>query len=114
MSDPIADVEVTTKSKPQEQTGTRKVPPYHVILENDDYHSCEFVVAVIQKAMGYSQERAMQLMLTAHHSGRSVIWTGTREVAELKVDQILTYHETREPDGAKLGPLSCVIEPAPA
>jgi ATP-dependent Clp protease adapter protein ClpS len=49
----------------------------------------------------------------AHQQGRAVIWTGPKEVAELKLDQITTYHETRESDGKKLGPVGCVIEPAP-
>lgn len=115
MSTPSADVDiqVTTKTKPEEQTRARQVPPHNVILENDDYHTFEFVVGVIRKVLGYAEERAVQLTFMAHHSGRSVVWTGPKEVAELKVEQIRTYHETRSGDGAKLGPLSCVIEPAP-
>jgi ATP-dependent Clp protease adaptor protein ClpS len=65
------------------------------------------------KVLGCASERAIQLMLEAHTSGRAVIWTGTREVAELKAEQIQTFTETRESDGAHLGPLGCVIEPAP-
>jgi ATP-dependent Clp protease adaptor protein ClpS len=95
------------KTIPEEETHTRRVPPYHVILENDDYHSQEFVVNVLRKALGYSAERAFQLMMLAHTSGRSVVWTGPKEVAELKADQIRTFHE-----GAH-GPLHCTIEPAP-
>jgi ATP-dependent Clp protease adaptor protein ClpS len=107
------DVTVTAKPKPQEQTRTRRVPPYNVILENDDFHSFEFVVEVLCKALGCPLERAYQLTLQAHSTGRAVVWTGPKEVAELKVEQICTFHEVRGPDGAKLGPLSCLIEPAP-
>jgi ATP-dependent Clp protease adaptor protein ClpS len=96
----------------REETGTRRVPPYNVILENDDYHSFSFVIDVLRKALGYSEARAFQLMELAHTTGRSVVWTGTKEVAELKADQIGTFHETL-PDGTKLGPLGCTIEPAP-
>jgi hypothetical protein len=42
-----------------------------------------------------------------------VVWTGTKEVAELKVDQVRCFHEIRASDQAKLGPLGCTIEPAP-
>ncbi len=52
-------------------------------------------------------------MMEAHTSGRAVIWTGSKEVAELKHEQVTTVKETRETDGAELGPLGCVIEPAP-
>ena len=99
------------RPKEREDTRTRRVPPYHVILENDAYHSMDFVVEVIQKALGYNLQRAFLLMEEAHTKGRAVVWTGPREVAELKVDQILSLPEIR--DGRDLGPLSCVIEPAP-
>jgi ATP-dependent Clp protease adaptor protein ClpS len=107
------DVIVNTKTKPSEQTRTRRVPPYHVILENDDYHSFQFVVDVLCKALGYAMERSYQLTMQAHTTGRAVVWTGPKEVAELKADQICTFHEVRTSDGAQLGPLGCSIEPAP-
>jgi ATP-dependent Clp protease adaptor protein ClpS len=57
-------------------------------------------------------ERAYQLMMEAHSSGRAIIWTGTREVAELKAEQVQTFPEIRA-DGRHLGPLGCTVEPAP-
>jgi ATP-dependent Clp protease adaptor protein ClpS len=103
---------VTTRPKPRDQTQTRRVPPYHVILENDDYHSFEFVVEVLCKALGYTVERSHQLTLQAHTAGRAVVWTGPKEVAELRADQIRSFHEIRS-DNTRLGPLGCTIEPAP-
>jgi ATP-dependent Clp protease adaptor protein ClpS len=109
----LPDVLVTTKPKTGEETRTRRVPPYNVILENDSYHSFEFVVDVLRKVLGCSPERAYQLTWQAHTSGRSIIWTGPKEVAELKVEQVRTFHEVRAFDNAQLGPLGCSIEPAP-
>jgi ATP-dependent Clp protease adaptor protein ClpS len=99
-------------TRTREETRTRRVPPYNLILENDDYHSMEFVVEVLQKALGYNEQRAVLLMLAAHSADRAVVWTGPKEVAELKLERIHTFPEIR-PDGRDLGPLSCVIEPAP-
>ena len=115
MSDSQQPIEsiVSTKPKSDEKSRTRRVPPFNVILENDDHHSFEFVTEVLIKALGYNKERASQLVHQADTSGRAVVWTGSKEVAELKVDQIRTFHEVREKDGAKLGPVSCSIEPAP-
>ncbi len=110
-SDP--DVTVTTKPKEREQTRTRLLPPYNVILENDDYHSFDFVVDVMRKVLGCTEQRAVLLTHEAHTTGRAIIWTGPKEVAELKVEQVRSFHEIRGSDGAKLGPLSCVLEPAP-
>jgi ATP-dependent Clp protease adaptor protein ClpS len=109
----LPDVSVTTKPLEREETRARRVPPYNVVLDNDDYHSFEFVVNVLQQVLGCPMERAFQLTRQAHESGRSIIWTGTKEVAELKAEQVCTFHEVRASDQAKLGPLSCSIEPAP-
>ncbi len=113
MSRVSSDPDTVTTTKPREETRARRIPPYHVILLNDDHHSMEFVVEVLCKALGCPLEQAVQLMLEAHHSGRSILWTGPKEVAELKQEQITTFHEVRARDGANLGPLGCVIEPAP-
>lgn len=103
----------TTTTQPRDETRTRRIPPYNVILLNDDDHSMEFVIEVLCKVLGCAVERAYQLTLEAHTSGRAVIWTGTKEVAELKREQVMTFHETRPRDGLDLGPLGCDIEPAP-
>jgi ATP-dependent Clp protease adaptor protein ClpS len=105
--------EPTTTVEPEHATRTRLLPPYNVILENDDFHSFEFVVMVLCKALGYSLERSHQLTEEAHFTGQAVVWTGPKEVAELKAEQVCSFHEVRQSDGAKLGPLGCRIEPAP-
>jgi ATP-dependent Clp protease adaptor protein ClpS len=110
---PFPDVTVVTRPRTDEATRTRRQPPYNVILENDDHHSFEFVVGVLMKVLGCPLEKAFQLTQQAHTSGKAIVWTGMREVAELKLDQIKTFHETRAQDNAQLGPLGCYIEPAP-
>jgi ATP-dependent Clp protease adaptor protein ClpS len=104
---------VRTRPKEQKKTRTRRIPPYNVILLNDDHHSMEFVVDVLREVLACTMERAFQLMLQAHATGRAIIWTGPKEGAELKAEQVRTFHETRALDGAKLGPLGCIIELAP-
>ena len=113
MSDTPAEPNLDVLVKPKEKTRTRRVPPYHVVIENDDDHSFEFVVKTLCQALGYTMERSYQLTLQAHRSGKSAVWTGPKEVAELKAEQIQTFHETRERDQAKLGPVTCYIEPSP-
>jgi ATP-dependent Clp protease adaptor protein ClpS len=113
MSAAIPDVITTPETDTAEETKTRRVPPYNVILLNDDDHSMEFVIAVLCKALNITVEKACQLMLVAHTSGQAVVWTAPKEVAELKAEQIQTFHEVRERDGKKLGPLGVCVEPAP-
>ena len=109
----VAFPETTVKPAERERTETRRIPPYNVILENDDHHSFDFVVEVLGKALAYTKEHAVRLTLQAHNTGRAVVWTGPKEVAELKREQIQTFHEIRATDQAPLGPVGCVIEPAP-
>src|SRR5262249_53084025 len=101
----------TTEPIEREEIKTRRLPPYNVILENDDHHTMEFVLDVLQKALGYDQPKSYQLMMLAHETGRSIVWTGSKEVAELKAEQMTSFHETLT-NGRKLGPLGVRIEPA--
>ena len=91
----------------------RLLPPFHVILLNDDHHSFEFVIEVLRKAIGFSEEHAFLVTQEAHAKGRAIVWTGPKEVAELKAEQMHTCREIRKRDQADLGPLGCTIEPAP-
>ena len=75
MNDPSStpDIGIATKPREREQTHTRRQPPYNVILENDDYHSFEFVLEVLQKALGCNEQRAFQFTKEAHTTGRAVV-----------------------------------------
>jgi ATP-dependent Clp protease adaptor protein ClpS len=108
MSTPVeSPTVVPARPKPRTAQKPKQLPPFHVIILNDDHHSFEFVIHVLRQVFGFPVERAFELTHEAHSRGRAVVWTGPKEVAELKADQIKTFHER------DLGPLDCVIEPAP-
>jgi ATP-dependent Clp protease adaptor protein ClpS len=109
----LPGVTVAPDTETHEETHTRRVPPYNVILLNDDQHSMEFVVEVLCKSLAMSVEKAFQYMLHAHTTGEAVVWTAPKEVAELKAEQIQTFHEVRQRDNKQLGPLGVRVEPAP-
>jgi ATP-dependent Clp protease adaptor protein ClpS len=104
-----------TVAPPQTDTDTdvrvKRQPPYAVVLHNDDVNTVVFVVEVLQKVFGYPLEKCVQLMLEAHHNGRSVVWSGTLELAELKADQIHSCGP--DPDQKEKGaePLRVSLEP---
>lgn len=112
MSDKKYEPRISTRKKTKPVNKVRRLPPFNVVLLNDDHHTGEFVVEVLQKVLGCNKERAALLTSEAHHTGRSIVWTGPKEVAELKMEQIQSFHEIRQ-DGRKLGPLGVELEPAP-
>ena len=78
----------TPEVVPEQDTKTRRQPPYAVILHNDDKNTMEFVVGVLRRVFGYTLEKCVRLMLEAHKKGKSAVWIGALEVAELKADPV--------------------------
>ena len=101
------------ETKPAAKPRRKRQPRYAVVLHNDDLNTFEFVIGVLQKVFHYDQPKAYQLTFRAHVSGRTAVWTGVLEVAELKADQIRSCgaDPLRAADGA--GPLRVTVEPMP-
>ena len=84
---------ITTPTKPGTQTPVRDkaeiLPPYLVILHNDDHNEMFYVVGALLKSVpGLSRRRAMQIMLQAHFTGKAVVTTCPLELAELYRDRL--------------------------
>ncbi len=62
--------------------------PWNVIVHNDPVNLMNYVTQVLQKVFGYSHDRAQKHMLEVHQLGRSLVWSGGRERAELYVQQL--------------------------
>ena len=65
--------------------------PWNVVVFNDPVNLMGFVTMVLRRIFGYSEEKATQLMLEVHHLGKSIVWTGPREKAELYVQQLQSF-----------------------
>lgn len=65
--------------------------PWNVVVHNDPVNLMSYVTMVFQRVFGYSKEKAEHHMLEVHHKGRSIVWTGAREQAELYVQQLHGY-----------------------
>lgn len=88
-------------------------PPYAVVLFNDEEHTFEYVIETLMKVFGYPVEKCYTLALQIHNAGQGIVWSGSREVAELKRDQL----RSAGPDfyaGKKVEfPLAVIVEPLP-
>jgi len=65
--------------------------PWQVVVHNDPVNLMTYVTMVFQKVFGLSREKAEQHMLEVHQQGRSILWSGMRERAELYVQQLHGY-----------------------
>ena len=62
--------------------------PWNVVVHNDPVNLTSYVTQVFEKVFAYPRERAERHMLEVHQQGRSILWTGARERAELYVQQL--------------------------
>ena len=65
--------------------------PWQVVVHNDPINLMSYVTMVFQKVFGFSREKAEKHMLEVHQKGRSIVWSGVRERAELYVQQLHGY-----------------------
>src|SRR5262250_2910644 len=65
--------------------------PWQVVVHNDPVNLMSYVTMVFQRVFGYPRDRAERHMLEVHHKGRTILWSGMREPAELYVQQLHGY-----------------------
>jgi ATP-dependent Clp protease adaptor protein ClpS len=85
----------STVDKPTIEKETRSEEdldlPWQVVVHNDPVNLMSYVTMVFQRVFGYPREKAERHMLEVHHKGRSILWSGMRERAELYVQQLHGY-----------------------
>ena len=113
VEEPVVRTQSQPKSATDPTSRTRRQPPYHVIVLNDEEHTFEYVIELLTKLFGHSILIAEKLTWQIHNSGRAIVLTTHKELAELKCEQVLGYGPDPRMSISK-GPLGCYIEPAPA
>jgi ATP-dependent Clp protease adaptor protein ClpS len=79
----------------------RLLPPYRVVLYDDDYNEMNYVVFVLLHSINnLSQADAERIMLTAHLTGSAIAAVCPKETAEFYQERLLGYGLTAtiEPD----------------
>ena len=99
------------RPREQEKTRTSRLPPYAVVVLNDDDHTYEYVIMTFQKVFGYDLKKSYKLADTIHKEGRAVVWVGSKEVAEFKKEQIESMGPDRYAQKTVNWPLGVELEP---
>ena len=79
----------------------RRLPPWQVILHDDDVNEVDYVVSTIIELTSLVRADATLRMLEAHNSGAALLLETNREHAELLAEQFASKR------------LTVTIEPAP-
>jgi len=111
MSDSATMPETIVRTKPKPKDKTKRQPPYHVILLNDDDHSFGYVIHMLQTLFGHPPETGFKMAEEVHLKGRVIVATTSKERAELKQEQIHGFGPDPVIERCA-GSMSAVIEPA--
>jgi len=84
---------------------------YHVIILNDDEHTFEYVIEMLQAIFKMAYAQALSHTVEADSTGSSIVMTTNLEEAESKRDQIHAYGpDWRMPNSR--GSVVALVEPA--
>ena len=86
-------------------------PPYHVILHDDDQHTYQYVIEMLVAIFGYAEEKAFLMACEVDQSGRVIVATVHKELAELRVEQIHDYGPDPYSKGSNAS-MKATMEPA--
>ena len=114
MSDSPKTITKTASARPRPATdkNPRILPPYNVVLLDDDDHTYEYVILMLCRLFGHRPEQAYLMACEVDATGRVVVDTTTKERAELKQQQIHAFG--RDPFITRCqGSMSATIEPCP-
>ena len=101
---------IVVPGEKQEQK-TEGLPPYNVVLLDDDDHSYEYVILMLKRVFGHPVEKGFEMAQEVDATGRVIVATTNLEQAELKCDQIQTFGPDPLIPRCK-GSMSATVEPA--
>lgn len=112
---PAAEMPAAESSRREKPVASKpkKLPPYAVVVINDDLHTFQYVIETFRKVFRYPGLKCLLLAVKIHFCGRSIVWSGAKEVAELKRDQIRSAGPDFYASKKVQFPLGVVIEPLP-
>jgi len=105
----MAATEVIPATETREQD--RLAPLFHVVLLDDDEHTYDYVVEMLQKLFLMSQAQAFGHAVEVDTTGRTIVITCELPQAEFARDQIQAYGPDPRLPKSK-GSMRAIIEPA--
>ena len=93
-----------------QRTGDDHASSYNVVLLNDDDHTAEYVIEMLEKLFAIAPTQAWKHVVEVDSTGRTVVLTCDRPAAEFGRDQIHAFGADWRVAQCK-GSMSAVVEP---
>src|SRR6188474_1670503 len=84
----VAEPKVRPRPDPRTKGAVNQLPPYNVVLLDDDDHTMEYVIEMLGVIFTYDVEKSLRMGTEVDEAGRVIVLTTHKEHAELKCDQI--------------------------
>lgn len=91
--------------------GEELTPAYNVVLLDDDDHTYDYVIEMLQTLFVFSQDQAYRHAVEVDTHGRTILLTCGLSEAEFARDQVHAFGPDRRMPRSK-GSMSAIIEPA--
>jgi ATP-dependent Clp protease adaptor protein ClpS len=103
--------ETTTLPGTHSASEEQLIPQFHVVLLDDDDHTYDYVIEMLQKLFLYSKAEAFRHAVEVDTAGRTIVITCELPQAEFARDQIHAFGaDPRMPRSQ--GSMRAIIEPA--
>lgn len=95
----------------EQENTIAKEPLFNVVLLDDDEHTYDYVIEMLQKLFFFSFQQALDHATEVDEKKRTVLMTVEKPMAEFAVEQIHAFGADHRMKNSK-GSMSAIIEPA--
>jgi ATP-dependent Clp protease adaptor protein ClpS len=94
----------------KKSTRDQHAPLYNVVLLNDDDHTAEYVIEMLEQLFAIAESEAWKHVVEVDSTGRTVVMTCDLPAAEFGCEQIHAFGADRRIAQCK-GSMSAIVEP---
>lgn len=80
-----------TKQQTDEKTSTSLEVSWQVIVHNDPVNTFQYVILALMTVLKLNNETAIKFTNAVHNEGESVVWSGSKELAEHFMHELQTW-----------------------
>ncbi|HKS90445.1 MAG TPA: ATP-dependent Clp protease adaptor ClpS [Tepidiformaceae bacterium] len=94
----------------REETEDELAKPYHLILLDDDQHTYQYVIQMLNAIFGYPRDKGFAIACMVDKQGQAIVMTGPRDEVSLKQQLIHAYGADPYMEHS-MGSMSAIMEP---